>query len=54
MKRSGHWLVIALLVAVQLSGLLLVMGCEFSGQYEGDNTRVEFGNTNATTQAQTQ
>jgi hypothetical protein len=47
-------LIIALLAAVPLLGLLLVAGCELSGSYTDDNTRIEFGNTNSTAQTQTQ
>jgi len=54
MKRRWHWLVIALLVALSLSGLLLAAGCEVFGQYHDDNVDVQFGNTNAAAQARTQ
>ena len=46
-------MVIASLLAVTLSGLLLVAGCEVFGQYHDDNVDVQFGNTNAAAQAHT-
>jgi hypothetical protein len=54
MNKTGHWLTRTLLAALSLWGLVLVMGCEISGQYESDNMKVELGNTNATTQAEKQ
>ena len=54
MKSSGYRLLIALLIAATLPTLFLVTGCELSGHYHDDNMDVQFGNTNAASQAHTQ
>jgi hypothetical protein len=54
MKKTGHLLLTALVVGVPLAALLLLTGCELSGQYEGDNVKAQFGNTNAAAPVQPQ
>ena len=54
MKTAVHHLLIALTVGLPLAVLLLLAGCELSGQYNDDNVKVQFGNTNGVPQAQTQ
>lgn len=37
---------VAVLAVVSLSTVLFFSGCEVFGKYEGDNVKVQFGNTN--------
>ena len=50
-KRSCHFLQVALVVGATL---LMLTGCESSGQYEDDNVNLQFGNTNDAVQVQVQ
>ena len=54
MRRAGHWVVIALLFEMPLVALLFFTGCEVSGNYNDDNVKVQFGNTNRPVQVHMQ
>ncbi len=50
-KRAYHLFLIALALGATL---LMLTGCEVSGQYDDDNVNLQFGNTNDAVQVRLQ